>query len=123
MNREDTQHISFYISDYVAKKQNWSYNLSAIMAKGYVFHLRKLNECAVNPIQDIQDQHRLMLFHIVNAINHQQEIAAPMVIPYLMGWGDTYHSHHYIPIYWFTFVNFLFAHFPELRWVDMVLIS
>ena len=38
-----------------------------------------------------------------------------MVISYLMGWGDTYRSHHYAPIYWSTFVGFLFKNFPEIK--------
>jgi len=31
-----------------------------------------------------------MLFRLVNTVNHEQELAAPMVMSYLMGWGDTY---------------------------------
>ena len=30
-----------------------------------------------------------MLFRIMNAVNREQELATPMVIAYLMGWGDS----------------------------------
>ena len=93
------------------------------MVKEYAFHLHQLKECPVNLTQDVRDQNCLLLFCLVNSINCQQEIAAPMVISYLMGWGDTYHSHHYILIYWSTFVNCLFMKFPELRPVQIYLIS
>ena len=60
------------------------------------------------------DQQRLLLFRLVHAINREQELAAPMVISYLMGWGDTYRSHHYSPIYWGSFVAELLHVYPQL---------
>jgi len=50
----------------------------------------------------------------MQTINREQELAAPMVMSYLMGWGDTYRSHHYTPIYWSSFVSSLLKVFPEL---------
>ena len=56
-----------------------------------------------------------MIFRLVHAINREQELAEPMVISYLMNWGDTYRSHHYSPIYWSSFVNILLKKFPLLK--------
>ena len=35
--------------------------------------------------------------------NREQEIAAPMIMSYLMGYGHRICSHHYVPIYWASF--------------------
>ena len=37
----------------------------------------------------------LLLFQIVQSINREQELATPMVISYLMGWGDVLRSNSY----------------------------
>jgi hypothetical protein len=83
--------------------------MSAILAKGYAYH----SKCSTYT-DSIHDQQRLLLFHLVHCINREQELAAPMVMSYLMGWGDTYCSHHYTPIYWSSFVSSLLEAFPEL---------
>jgi hypothetical protein len=56
-----------------------------------------------------------MLFRVVNAISREQELAAPMVIAYLMGWGDSIRPHHYSPVYWSSLVHQLLVAFPDLR--------
>ena len=115
-NGYDTRQVTFYTTVYAAKKQNRTHNLSAIMAKGYAYHIQQLNDStSAEYIEQLRNEQRLLLFRLVNAINREQEIAAPMVISYLMGWGDTYRSHHYTPIYWSTFVGFLLKNFPEIR--------
>ena len=81
------------------------------MADGYAYHLE-------NPkpkyIDSIRDQQRLLLFRLVHSINREQELAGPMVILYLMGWGDVYRSHTYSPIYWSAFTSALYTAFPDL---------
>lgn len=115
-NGYDTRQVTFYTMVYAAKKQNRTHNLSAIMAKGYAYHIQQLNDStSAEYIEQLRNEQQLLLFRLVNAINQEQEIAAPMVISYLMGWGDTYRSHHYTPIYWSTFVGFLLKNFPEIR--------
>jgi len=108
-NSRDTTNISFYVTTYQTKKQGRSYNMSAVLAKGFAYHTQQSTY-----LDSIRDQQRLLLFCLVNTINREQELAAPMVMSYLMGWGDTYRSHHYVPIYWFSFVSTLFSKYPEL---------
>ncbi|OCH89790.1 hypothetical protein OBBRIDRAFT_813030 [Obba rivulosa] len=62
-NGADTKNCTYYITKYALKKQLKHFNISAVMAKRYAYH-------------------RLLLFCL--------ELAAPMVISYLMGWGDVY---------------------------------
>ncbi|KIM66136.1 hypothetical protein SCLCIDRAFT_110680 [Scleroderma citrinum Foug A] len=108
-NSRDTTNISFYIMTYQTKKQGRSHNMSAILAKGFAYHASKSTY-----LENIRDQQRLLLFCLVHTINREQELAAPMVMSYLMGWGDTYRSHHYVPIYWSSFVSTLLKTYPEL---------
>ena len=107
----DTKNITFYVTSYAAKKQGKNYNVSAVMADGYAYHLEHPKP---EYIDSIRDQQRLLLFRLVHSINREQELAGPMVISYLMGWGDVFRSHAYSPIYWSSFMNALYAAFPEL---------
>ena len=107
-NTRDTMNITYYITSYQTKKQGRNFNMSAVLTKGYAFH------CQRPYVETLRDQQRLLLFRLVHAINREQELAAPMVMSYLMGWGDTYRSHHYSPIYWASFVGQLLRVHPQL---------
>jgi len=87
-NSRETINILFYVTAYSTKKQGRSYNLSAIMTKGFAYHAKQTTY-----VEDIRDQQRKLLFRLVHAVNREQELSAPMVISYLMGWKDCYHSH------------------------------
>ena len=113
-NGEDTKAITAYTTMYLAKKQGRNYNASAVMAKGYAYHLDHSSETSAY-LDDMRNTQRLLLFRLVHALNKEQELAAPMVISYLMGWGDTYRSHHYSPLYWTSFIRALFDEFPDLH--------
>ena len=107
----DTKNITFYVTSYAAKKQGKNYNVSAVMADGYAYHLEHPKP---EYIDSVRDQQRLLLFRLVHSINREQELAGPMVISYLMGWGDVFRSHTYSPIYWGSFASALYNAFPEL---------
>ncbi|PSS37626.1 hypothetical protein PHLCEN_2v553 [Hermanssonia centrifuga] len=85
-NGSETKNISFYITSYTTKKQSHHYNTSALLADGYAYHKRYPNE---KYLDDLRQSNRLMLFRLVNTVNREQELAAVMVISYLMRWGDT----------------------------------
>ena len=108
-NSRETTNISFYITSYQTKKQGRNFNMSAVLAKGFAYHSQRTSY-----LESLRDQHRLLLFRLVHTINREQELAAPMVMSYLMGWGDTYRSHHYTPIYWSSFVSRLLNAYPNL---------
>ncbi|KAG1739554.1 hypothetical protein EDB19DRAFT_1613475, partial [Suillus lakei] len=85
------------------------FNMSALLVKGYAYHSHHTAY-----LDSLQDNQRLLLFRLIHTINQEQELAAPMVISYLMGWGDTYRSHHYSPVYWSSFISALLKDFPAL---------
>lgn len=116
-NGKDTRNISFYTTLYSSKKQNRYNNISAIMAKGYAYHLEHLASTSKGSdyVDELRNTQRLLIFRLVHVINREQELAGPMVISYLMGWGDTYKSNHYSPIYWSSFTGLLLKKFPLLK--------
>ena len=83
---------------------------SAILSKGYATHIHRNDY-----VESIRNDQKKLLFRIVNTINKEQEIAAPMVMSYLMGHEACYTSHHYTPIYWGSFVSQLMKAFPHLK--------
>ena len=109
-NSRETINVLFYITAYLTKKQGRSYNLSAITTKTFAYHAKQATY-----VEDIRDQQRKLIFRLVHTVNRKQELSAPMVISYLMGWKDCYHSHRYAPIYWTSFVTAMFEAFLELR--------
>ncbi|OCH93889.1 hypothetical protein OBBRIDRAFT_723907 [Obba rivulosa] len=109
-NGADTKNCTYYITKYALKKQLKHFNMSAVMAKGYAYHVERSSYT-----ESLRDHQRLLLFRLVHTLNREQELAAPMVISYLMGWGDVYRSHHYSVVYWSSFLKALYKAFPELR--------
>jgi hypothetical protein len=109
-NGEATKNISIYVSYYQTKKQGKTFNLSSIVARGLQTHAKR-TEYADN----LLERQRLLIFRLVHTINREQELAAPLVMSYLMGWDDNLLSHNYSAIYWSSFVAALLSSFPELR--------
>ena len=109
-NGEETKDISFYITNYVAKKQTHSSNTSALLAKRFAYH--QAQEAAR---ADWVDANKRLLQRCANSLSRLQELSAPEVVSYLMGWGDRYLSHHYVPIYWDGAVAALKQFYPTLR--------
>jgi hypothetical protein len=111
-NGSDTKNITFYITSYATKKQGKCFNLSTVLSQAYAYHMNHLDQKYIDSLRDSQ---RMLLLRIVHAINREQEISAPMVISYLMGWGDVYKSHNYAPVYWSSFVGALLKYYPTLK--------
>ena len=111
----DASNITHYVTSYATKKQGKSPNASAVMARGYAYHLAHPNHTYA---EHIHDQQRLLLFRLVNSMNLEQEIAGPLVMLYLMGWGDQHKSHTYTPVYWSSFTTALLKTFPALRQLE-----
>ena len=106
-----TKNITFYVTTYASKKQGKTYNMSAVTANTYAYHLDHPNP---EYNDNMQRQSRLLIYRVQNAINDEQEIAGPMVMSYLTGKGDTYRSHSYTPLFWTTFLMHLEKSIPDL---------
>ncbi|KIY48991.1 hypothetical protein FISHEDRAFT_58577 [Fistulina hepatica ATCC 64428] len=111
-NGADTKNITFYVTSYIAKNQHDKSNITVIACKTFAFH-EQMSAKEVG--DDICNQHRKLLFRLSHALNSEQVLSGPMVVSYLMGWGDMYQSHQYMMIYWSKFIEELLKVFPGLR--------
>lgn len=113
-NGSETKDCGWYITCYQTKKQNKSHNRSALLSKAFAYH-----DLDTTYLDDIRQRNRLLIFRACNAINKEQELSAPQVVSYLMGWGDVYRSHQYVPLYWTSVVSALIKEYPLLRRTHM----
>ncbi|KAJ7507781.1 hypothetical protein B0H11DRAFT_1902810 [Mycena galericulata] len=109
-NGHETKNIAFYITLYIAKKQIQCTNASALLAKSLAFQ-RKMNARA----RESRDVNRRMITQCANTLSRQQELSGPEVVGYLMGWGDRFISHKFVPIYWDEITGALRRAFPALQ--------
>jgi hypothetical protein len=109
-NGAETRDISFYISQYVAKRQTKSSNTSALLAKKLAFHKTREHYNS-----DISRLNKRLLQRCANTLSREQEFSAPEVISYLMGWGDRYISHYFVNIYWSGVMGLIRNEFPGVH--------
>lgn len=98
------------MTTYQTKKQGKSFNTSALMAKALLYS----NDHS-DHLTDIREKNRLLLFRFFQSINRESELSGPQVISYLMGWGDVFRSHHYVPLYWSSLSAYLSKVYPDIR--------
>ena len=111
-NGKETKDIAWYITHYVAKKQNTSTggNSSALLAKTFAFH-----HASERRTTDLRKLNRKLIERCGNTLSRQQELSGPEVISYIMGWGDRFISHHFETIYWYAVTDLLKKTYPELN--------
>ena len=97
------------------KKQGKSYNVSALMTKTLLYHQK--NSAYLG---DVCKQNWLLVFQCFNMLNRQAEQSGPQVISYLMGWGDIFCSHQYVPVYWSALKHALKKSHPTLEKAQVV---
>lgn len=105
-----TAKLTFYITSYATKKQKNSSNVTALLAKDLAFH-KKLERKNT----DVRLVNKRLIQRCANSLTKHREFSAPEVISYLMGWKDTYESHHFATIYLDAVVCALKEHYPSLR--------
>lgn len=109
-NGMETKDIVWYITHYIAKKQRESSNTSALLAKTFAFH-----HDAEKRNFDLVAKNKKLIQRCANTLSREQELSAPEVTSYIMGWGDCYISHHFTTIPWFSVISLLQKTFPVLN--------
>ena len=110
MSGGETNALSWYITNYASKKQQWSSNVSALLAKRLAFHTIEERGRA-----DLTDINKRMIQRCANTLTRDREFSGPEIMAYLMGWGDRYESHHYVGISADAIMRALKQKFPALR--------
>lgn len=109
-NGKETKHIAWYVTHYATKKRKNSSNTSALLAKKLAF--RQSSDQSTNTLTTINKK---LIQQCANTLSREQELSAPEVVSYLMGWGDRYISHHFETIHWYLVEALLKRTFPILR--------
>ena len=109
-NGTETKDLAWYITNYVAKKQRESSNVSALLAKRIAFHRKQEKYTS-----DMAVLNRRLLARCANTLSREQEFSAPEVAGYLSGKGDRKISGFYVKIYLGSFRAALKQAFPSLR--------
>ena len=110
LNGMETKDIAWYITNYIIKKRKKSTNTSALLARTLAFHHDEQPK-----LGNLRLMNKRLIQRCANTLSRQQELSAPEVISYLMGWGDRFESHHFVTIHWYSVMNILKKVFPELR--------
>lgn len=105
-----TAKLTFYITSYATKKQKNSSNVTALLAKDLAFH-KKLERKNT----DLKLVNKRLIQRCANSLTKHREFSAPEVISYIMGWKDTYESHHFATLYTDAIVYALKVQFPSLE--------
>ena len=108
-NGVSTKNLAWYISKYATKPQDLSTNTSALLAKTYAF---PPNHNTRTP--ELSRLNKNLLQRCANTLSREQELSAPQVVSYLMGWGDRFISHHFETIHWYAVVTLLKKCYPVL---------
>ncbi|KAF7332332.1 ATP-dependent DNA helicase [Mycena kentingensis (nom. inval.)] len=118
-NGADTKDITFYITLYIAKRQIQAANASALLATAFQFAKEREERARQSSSLGQRDANSReandhLLVQCANTLNRQQELSAPEVISYLMGWGDRYISHNFVPLFWNEVTATLRKQFPGI---------
>jgi hypothetical protein len=108
-NGAETKDLAWYITAYIAKKQNASSNTSALLANTFAFH-----HSTEPQSHDLTSLNKKLIQRCGNTLSREQELSAPEVVSYLMGWGDRFISHCFETIPWYPLLNLLKKTFPTL---------
>lgn len=92
--------ILYYITDYITKSQ-----LKAHVAYQILQAAVKKLENYTHDDDTFTVKAKRMLVRCANALISQQELSAPQVVSYLMGYGDHYTSHRFRNLFWKSFEN------------------
>ena len=93
MSGGETNMLTWYITNFASKKQQWSSNVSALLAKRVAFHTVEERRQ-----MDLSNINKWLIQHCANTLPHDREFSRLEIMSYVMGWGDQFESHHYIGI-------------------------
>ncbi|KAF8803392.1 hypothetical protein BYT27DRAFT_7214713 [Phlegmacium glaucopus] len=110
MSGQQTNVLTWYITNYASKKQQRSSNVSALLAKRVAFHVVEERRR-----RDLTDVNKRLIQRCANTLTRDREFSGLEIMSYLMGWGDRFESHHYVAIYSDALISALKEKYPGLR--------
>jgi len=114
VNGAETCALLLYVTNYAFKKQNRSSNTSALLADRLAFHQTKESDNDPENDEELKQYNKRLLQRCTNALITQREFSGPEIMAYLMGWGDRFESHIYVPFYMDSAIWALKRAFPSI---------
>lgn len=114
MNGAETCVLVLYTTNYAFKKQSRSSNTSALLADTLAFHSNLLTADSIVVQDALLHHNKRLLQRCAHSLLSQREFSGPEIISYLMGWGDRFESHVYVPFYVDGAIRALKQAFPSL---------
>ncbi|KAJ3532259.1 hypothetical protein NMY22_g7818 [Coprinellus aureogranulatus] len=87
-----------YVADYIVKM-----GLKTHQIFSSIYDVFEKNTDIWEESRSRQDAARKMIMRMANSLSAKMEIGAPMAAMYLLGHGDNYCSHSFLPLYWKQF--------------------
>lgn len=105
-----TRDVAWYTTKYSSKPQNKSYNTAALLATNYAYHKNNMSNAAT-----LREANKKMLSQCVNTLTRYQELSSQQLVALIMGWGDRFESHSFVPIHLRFLMQQLKEALPELN--------
>lgn len=105
-----TRDVAWYTTKYSSKPQNKSYNTAALLATNYAYHKNNMSNAAT-----LREANKKMLSQCVNTLTQYQELSSQQLVALIMGWGNQFESHSFVPIHLRFLMQQLKEALPELN--------
>ncbi|KAG9092535.1 hypothetical protein FRC06_011888, partial [Ceratobasidium sp. 370] len=109
-NGFEVRAIIWYITAYQTKKQQRSFNWSALLAGALAYHFK-----GTDYLHDLRERNRLFIFRCLHILNRQMEQSSQQAMSYLLGFGDKFCSHWYTPPYWSSIAVEILRAWPDIK--------
>ena len=109
----DAKALVYYITDYVTKS-NLSFHDTFSLVLKAVQSFEKYNVLDSNNMS-AEEKSRKLVLRCYNTLASQQELSAPQVASYLMGWSDHYTTHEFANLFLIGIENYLQAALIEAQ--------
>ncbi len=109
----DAKALVYYITDYVTKSSLSFHDTFSLVLKA-IQSLEKY-KLPDNINMSAEEKSRRLVLRCYNTLASQQELSAPQVASYLMGWSDHYTTHEFANIFLVGIENYLQATLIETQ--------
>lgn len=109
----DAKALVYYITDYVTKSNLSFHDTFSLVLKA----VQSLEKYKVSESSNMsaEEKSRRLVLRCYNTLASQQELSAPQVASYLMGWSDHYTTHEFANLFLIGIENYLQAALIETQ--------
>lgn len=109
-NAGATKDMAWYMTKYALKPMALTHNMSALLATNFA-----VNQESMKNTPSFRTANTKMLSQCVNTLGRYQELSSHQIAAHLMGFGDRFESHTFVPIHLRSLMWSCKQQFPELK--------